>query len=115
MIWNIISIVLSVLGIGVSVLCWRFAYSNVKKYNKYVSQLYDVDFSKEGSFQKFNEIVKRIYELEKSEQKLQINLSHQKYLDGKIAKEDVVACLYNVYMNVCREYDKQKNDKKSGN
>ena len=59
MIWNIIGIILGVASIGVNIFCWRFAYSNVKKYNKYVSQLYDVDFSKEGSFQKFNEIVKK--------------------------------------------------------
>lgn len=63
MIWNIINIVLSVLGILVSILCWRFAYSNVRKYNKYISQLYKIDLSEENSYQKIGDIAEKVYKL----------------------------------------------------
>ena len=115
MIWNIISIFLSVLSIGVSILCWRFAYSNVKKYNKYVSQLYNIDLFKENSYREIGDIAEKIYKLEKSEQKSKIEFSHQKCPDEKIPKEDLITCLFNAYINILKECDRQKNDKKSGN
>lgn len=115
MIWNIIGILLSSLSILISILCWRFAYSDIKRYNKYISQLYDIDFSKEGSLQKFNEIVKKVHNLEKSKQKTQVGFSNQKYENNKISKENFVACLFNANMNILNEIDNHQYNKKSGN
>lgn len=109
--WGILGLVSSGISIIVSILCWRFVYSNIKKYNKYASRLYNVDFSKEGAFQKFSKIVRKIYKLEKSGQKLQIDFSYQKNINNKIAKEDVVAVLYNVCMNALEYLDDNKSNK----
>lgn len=106
MVWNIVSVILSIISIGVSIFCWRFAYSSVNKYNKYIDRLYKTDFSKEGAFQKFREIMGKIHNLEKKNQKKQVEFSNQKCEDDKITKEDLVAALFNAYNNVFKEYDK---------
>ena len=106
MIWNMVSIALSIINIVVSIFCWRFAYSSVNKYNRYVDLLYKIDFSKEGAFQKFREIMGKIHNLEKKNQKRQVEFSKQKREDDKIVKEDLIAALFNTYNNVFKEYDK---------
>lgn len=106
MIWNMVSIALSIISIVVSIFCWRFAYSSVNKYNRYVDLLYKIDFSKEGAFQKFREIMGKIHNLEKKNQKRQVEFSNQKREDDKIVKEDLIAALFNTYNNVFKEYDK---------
>ena len=106
MVWNIAGIVLNIISIVASIFCWRFAYSSVNKYNRYVDLLYKIDFSKEGAFQKFGEIMEKIYNLEKKNQKKQVNFSNQKCDDGKLANDDVVAALFNAYTNIFKEYDK---------
>ena len=106
MIWNMVSIALSIISIVVSIFCWRFAYSSLNKYNRYVDLLYKIDFSKEGAFQKFREIMGKIHNLEKKNQKRQVEFSKQKREDDKIVKEDLIAALFNTYNNVFKEYDK---------
>ena len=106
MIWNMVGIALSIISIVVSIFCWRFAYSSVNKYNRYVDLLYKIDFSKEGAFQKFREIMWKNQKLEKKNQKRQVEFSNQKCEDDKIAKEDIIAALFNAYNNVFKEYDK---------
>lgn len=39
MIWNMVSIALSIISIVVSIFCWRFAYSSVNKYNRYYDKI----------------------------------------------------------------------------
>lgn len=106
MVWNIAGIVLNIISIVASIFCWRFAYSSVNKYNRYVDLLYKIDFSKEGAFQKFREIMGKIHNLEKKNQKRKVEFSNQKCEDDKIAKEDLIAALFNAYNNVFKEYDK---------
>ena len=115
MILSIVGVILSVVSIAVSILCWRFAYSSVNKYNRYITQLYNIDFSKEGAFEEFGQITKKIYKIKKSEEKLEVNFSHQKDSEEKITKDDLIACLYNFQMNLYNECDKHEDNKKSGN
>lgn len=94
MFWNISSFILGIISICVSIFCWRFVISDIKKYNKMVDNLYQIDIFKEGGFLEAIKKIDKIIELEKKE----INFSSSS--QNKLTKNDIITCLYNQRENI---------------
>lgn len=109
MFWDIAGFIIGIVGIIISIICWRFAYSSVRKYNKYAKSLYNIDFLKEGSCNEFQKIAEKMFKLEKQDEKIQINFENRNNQKEKIPYENVVACLYNMLRNIYEMYGDEVN------
>ena len=109
MFWNIAGFIIGIVGIIISIICWRFAYSSVRKYNKYAKSLYDIDFSKEGWYIEFQKIAEKMFKLEKQDEKIQINFENRNNQKEEISRKTVVACLYNMFRNMKEMYGEEVN------
>lgn len=93
MFWDINSFILGIISICVSIFCYKFAISDIKKYNKMVEELYQIDIFKEGGFLEMTKKIDKIIELEKKE----ISPS---FSQNELTKKDIIAYLYNQKKNL---------------
>lgn len=100
MFWNISSIILGIIGIIVNIVCWRFAFSNVNKYNKYIKKIKEIDFSDPKAFTKITNLCKKLCEIEDKEAKKDISsFSKLPTEEGKINSQDIKTAMYNMTRN----------------
>lgn len=109
MFWDIAEFIIGIAGIIISIICWRFAYSSVRKYNKYAKSLYNIDFSKEGWYSEFQKIAEKTFKLEKQDEKIQIDFENKNNQKEKIPHQNVVACMYNMFRNIYEMYGDEVN------
>lgn len=110
---SIASIVIGIVGVLISVWCWKHAYSEVKEYNKLARSLYELDYKDPAFLKKFHTTAEKMYAIRKEMTLIEIKNNNEKAPEGYVTKNEMVSSLLeqsNKFLKYFGSHPKEKKE-----
>lgn len=110
-IFSIVSIIIGIVGVFISIWCWKHAYSEVKEYNKLARSLYELDYKDPAFLRKFHTTAEKMHIIRKEMTLIEIKNNDEWAPEGYITKNEFVSSLLEQSNRFLKYFDSHPKEK----